>query len=437
MNRKNDSANGTGKLPQELQQAVNNGLLKRFPLTFLPFVNQQLRQWEFLFPNERQSVQRLLFYVAKLTPQQSAVLFKDVLRLEDRMQLRRSQFSDEEQTVQNSSLLARSPFFQEWRRAIQAVFDVADQYAIQSQTPGKPGNRLVLLDIPHALPLEKGRTWQRWQGIGKTVDLDFSDPRSSSHPLEFLVGDAVAENKGSGGILRAVQDRPDASPACTWVLDAGNNLVESILQQSDATAPQCVLLSYARLERFRQNFSREMNTMRKDLADADAVFDRLRGVNVLAWCPPEVVNDPAIREFTRSLYLSGNGAVIFNNSFVEWGAAEAIRRARPLFLTAKFGARAKPKAFTGVAVFDNPDEINPTPSVDDVSGSAVDAEILALYVWLAASRYPEYQSSTVCVCIAESISQAYIIAPVAFDLDIRSATVTLAGLRDSLRKWVA
>ncbi|MFZ1015497.1 MAG: hypothetical protein WAN28_19285, partial [Terracidiphilus sp.] len=75
---KNDSANGTDKLPQELQQAVNDGLLKRFPLTFLPFVNQQLRQWEFLFPNERQSVQRLLFYVAKMSPQESAELFKDI-----------------------------------------------------------------------------------------------------------------------------------------------------------------------------------------------------------------------------------------------------------------------------------------------------------------------------------------------------------------------
>ncbi|HEY6490235.1 MAG: hypothetical protein WCC26_00880 [Terracidiphilus sp.] len=434
---KNDSANGTDKLPQELQQAVNDGLLKRFPLTFLPFVNQQLRQWEFLFPNERQSVQRLLFYVAKMSPQESAELFKDILRLEDRMQLRRTKFSDEEQTVQNSSLLARSPLFQEWRRAVQAVFDEADRYAIRSQALKKPGNRLVLLDIPRALPLDKSRTWRRWQGIGKTVDLDLSDPRSSRRPMEFLLGGIESEVARSEGILRAVQDRPDASPVSAWVLDAGRDLVESILPQSDPTSPRCVLLSYARLDGFRQSFSHEMNTMRKDLADADAVFDRLRTVNVRAWCPPEVVNEPAIREFMRSLYLSGNGAVIFNNSFVEWGASEAIRRARPMFLAARFGARAKPKAFTGVAVFDNPDEINPTPAVDDVSGSAVDAEILALYVWLAASRYPEYQSSTVCVCLAESVSQAYVIAPDTFDLDTRNGPVTLAGLQDSLCRWVA
>lgn len=30
--------------------------------------------------------------------------------------------------------------------------------------------------------------------------------------------------------------------------------------------------------------------MRKDLADADAVFDRLRKVDVIPWCPPEVTS---------------------------------------------------------------------------------------------------------------------------------------------------
>jgi hypothetical protein len=133
-----------------------------------------------------------------------------------------------------------------------------------------------------------------------------------------------------------------------------------------------------------------MNTMRKDLSDADSVFDHLRTVDLAAWCPAEVVTDEAAREFVRNLYLSGNGAVIFGNSFVQWGASEAFRRARPRFLAARFGVRSKPKPFTGVAVFEDPDQVNPLPSVDDLPGSAIDSQILALYVWLAASRYEEY-----------------------------------------------
>jgi hypothetical protein len=180
-----------------------------------------------------------------------------------------------------------------------------------------------------------------------------------------------------------------------------------------------------------------MNTMRKDLADADAVFDRLRKVDVTPWCPPEVAAQPAIREFLRSLFLSGNGAVIFGNSFVEWAASEAFRRARPSFVAAQFGVRSKPKPFTGVAVFDNPDQVNPLPAVDDLPGSAVDAQMLALYVWLAAYRYEEYRRSTVCVCVAESLSQAYVVAPPEFALGQEAGPVPLERLGAALRTWIA
>jgi hypothetical protein len=180
-----------------------------------------------------------------------------------------------------------------------------------------------------------------------------------------------------------------------------------------------------------------MNTMHKDLADADAVFDRLRKVDVTPWCPPEVVADPAIREFLRSLYLTGNGAVIFGNSFAQWASSEAFRRARPSFLAAQFGMRSRPKPFTGVAVFDNPDQVNPLPAVDDPAGSAVDAQMLALYVWLAAYRYEEYQRSTVCICVAESISQAYVVAPTDFTLILGAEPVSLDRLRDALCTWIS
>jgi len=177
--------------------------------------------------------------------------------------------------------------------------------------------------------------------------------------------------------------------------------------------------------------------MRKDLTDADAVFDRLRKVDVSAWCPPELAGDAALREFVRSVYLSGNGAVIFGNSFVEWAASEALRRARPSLLAARFGVRSKPKPFTGVAVFENQDQVNPLPAVDDFEGSALDAEVLALYIWMAANRYPEYQNSTVCVCIAESLQQAYVVAPPGFRVDSDSQPLPVERLGRLLIDWRA
>jgi hypothetical protein len=426
--------------PTQLQSALDNGVLKRLPLTFLPFVNEQLHRWDHLFPKERQSVERLLVYVAALGPGQSSALFRDVTDLEEKMGVSHWQFSTSEQTIQNSSQLARSPYFQDWRRAVQAAFDAADQHAQEPQPAAiTPLNRLVLIDIPQALPLDAASAWRHWQGIGKPVHLDLNSAGRSQTPFDFLLFGMKSDvGVPAPGLLEAASLRAGNSAAETWLVDAASGLPDAHLNQ-DAVVPavaSAVLLSYSRLGTYRENFSHEMNTMHKDLADADAVFDRLREVDVTPWCPPEIKSDPAVREFVRSLYLTGNGAVIFCNSFVEWAASEAFRRARPLFLAARFGVRAKPKPFTGVAVFDNPDQVNPLPAVDDLQGSAIDAQMLALYVWLAATRYEEYRHSTVCVCLAESLSQAYVIAPPEFRALPQNGPVSLDELAQALRTWI-
>ena len=419
---------------------MNQGVLKRLPLTFLPFVNQQLHQWSYLFPNERQSVERLLLYVAHLDTEETSVLFRDVVELEKRMGVRQWQFSTTEQTIQNSSQLARSPYFQEWRRAVQAVFDAADRNARQSNGNAENlAHRLILIDIPKTLPLNAATAWNRWQGMGKPIRLDLSAAEPKASPLQLLLAGTSAPGADTlEGILKVARSRPSATHADTWVIEAGIELIDSLVakETSVSSVSNPVLLSYGRLDLCRQNFSHQMNTMRKDLADADEVFDRLRQVDISPWCPPEVAADPAVLEFVRTLYLSGNGAVIFGNSFVEWAASEAFRRARPSLVVARFGVRSKPKPFTGVAVFDNPDQVNPLPSVDDFEGSAVDAQMLALYVWLAAGRYEEYQRSTVCVCIAESLSQAYLVAPPEFTLEQESEPVSLNQLGHALRNWI-
>src|SRR5208283_1121303 len=425
------------KLPEKLQEALDKGLLKRLPITFQPVTRQQLRDWDVLFPYERQSILRLLLYLASLNEQQLAELFREVVQLEEKMGVRNWQFSTEEQTILNASLLARSSYYQEWRKAVQKVFDAAEQHASVETSGETGGNRLILMTMPQVLPLDRAKVWERWQGMGRPVRLDLAMSRETQSAAESLLH-AGSAGEG-GGLLEVVSRRPNASSADCWVLDAGSKLVDCALQQaaSGTGAPTATLLSNERLATLRQNFSREVNSIRKDLADADALYDRLRKADITAWCPAEVAQVPVVREFLRSLYLSGNGALIFSNSFVEWSAAEAFRRARPSFVMAQFGVRSKPKPFTSVAVFDNPDEVNPLPAVDDLPGSALDAQVLALYVWLAASRYDDYRRNTVCLCIAESLSEAYVIAPPEFALWHEAEPVSLDRLRTTLTQWLA
>jgi hypothetical protein len=429
------------KLPEKVQDALKKGLLKRLPLTFLPFVNQHLREWDYQFPYERQSVLRFLVYVAGLSEEEFSNLFRDVAQLEEKMGVRHWPFSTTEETIQNSSLLARSAYYQEWRRAVQAVFDVVEQRGPRMENAsGKPVRRLILLVLPRPLPLDPAKVWRKWQGIGRPLKLDLASS-SETHSLSqtLLGGTSGAAGGHSEGLLDVAAGRPNAPPADTWVCDAGTSLVDYLLKRepSGAAVASAILLSDGRLASLRENFAHEMNTMRKDLADADAVYDRLRKVNVTPWCPAEVAAEPAIREFLRSLYLSGNGAILFGNSFVEWAASEAFRRARPSFLVAQFGVRNKPKPFTSVVLFENAEKLNPLPAVEDLPGSAVDAQMLALYVWLAAIRYPEYQRSTACVCLAESLSEAYVVAPQEFPLGRETTPVGLIRLATALRDWIA
>lgn len=349
------------------------------------------------------------------------------------MGVRSWEFSTEEQTIQNSSLLARSPWFQEWRLAVQAVFDAADRDALKSSAhTGQPAHQLILIDFPESLPVQAERCWRRWRGMGRVVRLEPAAPKPPGSTFEWLLA-------GDRGLLNAARSLPRASHADIWVIDAGNGLPQPALAQqpSSPTVVSPVQLGYRSLDLFRQSFSHEMNTMRKDLSDADAVFGSLRKVNVTPWCPPDLAADPLIREFVRSLFLSGNGAVIFPNSFVEWAASEALRRARPSFLAARFGVRSKPKPFTAVAVFENPDEVNPLPPVDDLEGSALDAEVLAPYIWLAAARFDEYRDSTVCVCLAEKSNQAWLVSTDNFPLARETQSVPVDRLRDSLHSWMA
>jgi hypothetical protein len=71
-------------IPDSLKLALDNGVIKRLPVTFLPYVKQQLHEWDYLFPNERQSVERLLLYVASLSTDRLSVLFRGVVELEDK-----------------------------------------------------------------------------------------------------------------------------------------------------------------------------------------------------------------------------------------------------------------------------------------------------------------------------------------------------------------
>lgn len=432
--------NGVEQAPDDVLRKFRKQTLKRLPITFQPYFHQQINTWNTLFPYERQYLLGVIGHLEQLNHGQESQLFSGIRRVEAEMKVGQWDFSTRDQTLENASLLARSPYYGEWRREEEKVFEQIDRStgANQEQGGGRPLNRLVLMIFPMCLPFDPQSLWARWPQAGQKLKIDPGSAGDESAFIEALFG---AGREMCGGDSRtfseALSGRSERSSTDVWILDAGTVLSEFLLGQgTGARQPaSATVLSYQRLKPFREAFLAELNTMGHSLSSADDIYSQLRKKDFSSLCPPEIKRDPRLVEFVRSLFMSGNGASVWSNPFVEWGAAEVLARARPSVLIGYFGTRDKPKPFTSVAVFENQDVASPLPSVEDFAGSAIDAELLSYYVWLAATRYPEYQN-TLIFCLAESLKMGYVTGPRDNPFQDEAQPLTLTRIANMLGAWL-
>jgi hypothetical protein len=427
-------------LPATLRKAREDRLIERLPITFQPFLNQEISRWELKFPYEQRYLESLVGFLDSLPPDRLADLFSGVRKIESSMGINEHQFSPHEQTMREASILARSPHYLEWRQEIDRVFQQIDQAAFaQEQARLSRLNRLVLLIFPSVLPVDPQSVAEQWQR-GRLLRLDWAPKDSPQRSIVegILKGLPQADEQSAPGFLEEFAGRPGRSFADVWVLEPGIRLrtLLSGLQSVPPEPPRATLLSFDQLKAFREGVLDHIKSMARDISDADAIYAKLRSMDVSEWCPPEVGNIPAVREFIRSLFLTGNGSPLFSNAFVEWGAVEAMAHARPTVVLAEFGLRNKPKPFTSVAVFENQEKATPQPPVPDPEGSALDAVMLAYYTWLGAARYVEYQR-TACLCLFEGVPYALAAGPTEFPLWKEKEPVPPERIAAVLRSWLA
>lgn len=408
-------------------------LVARLPITFRPFINERLTNMAGLFAFERKSTETFLLYLEKLSPDEFELLFKPVRDLERKMGVERWTFSSQGETLENTSLLAHSPYYEEWRRAVQGVFDEVSKHTHLSgdEVGDKGKHRLILIVLPRSLPVRLETIWKEWPGQGQQLTLTPIDSPTASCSEILLGGDTAS-------LLSSAANTAGHTAEDMWILDAGSTLSKAlpINGTSEEGIQSSTYLSYSELVVFRETFRDRMNWIQKNLADADKVIGALRQMDVTPWCPEALKSQIATREFVRDLFLSGNGSVVFGNAFVQWAANEAFRRARPRILVACFGMRNKPKPFTSLAILENQEHTSPTPDTPDPDGSAVDAQILASYIWLAASRYEEYRDA-LCLCIADALPAIYAIAPAEHNLFSESKPMTVEKVRQIIKEWIS
>jgi hypothetical protein len=376
----------------EPKPAIARELLARLPRTFLPVLNDQLDRWDFLFPAERRPIRATLEYLAGLPAAEFDELLAPIRRLEDQMDLS-GWPSAGHLTIEATSVLARSPHYPAWRQEVARLFERIN--AAIGESASTRSNKLVACALPAGLPLDSEPLWPRLARHGRWVQLD--------RPFGEAAGDFIA--------ALAARQAPAASEPIehTWVFESGARYVKW------SESAHLTVLSFQALAAARNEFRRRMNEIDKDLRSADETFDSLRTLKIEFLLSSALERDPRLREFIRNLFLSGNGAVLFNNSFVQWGAHEALRRVQPQALACFFGIRDKLKPFSSLVLFEDQNRANPVPDEPDPAGSLADIQVLCDYVYLSAQAQDAYRDRTLFVFAAEESDLALLIAPSGWD----------------------
>lgn len=367
-------------------------LIRRLPATFGPSLNDQFRQWKLLFPAEQRQLRTQVDWLSHLTRDQFDQLFAPLLDIEKRMALPRFDSSTAGLSVRDVGILARSPLYPRWRAEVAKVFgQIDDATAPAAGLQRVP--RLLVCVLPPGIPPagvapNAQPLWPDMSKDGSWLVLD----RPLGETLPAFA--ATVAKRVCPAALEEVER--------TWVLESDARL---------SGVAGATVLSWDALGPLRREFLRRLNAVQRDLRSVDQISEDLKRADINRLLAPAMAANPRVREFVRTVFLSGNGSLLFGNSFVEWGASEALRRVQPQVLIASFGVRKKLKPFSSVVLFEDQSRSNPVPDEDDPAGSLVDAAMLSQYVYLGAQRVACYPGNTVTIMAACDSKRVLVLSP--------------------------
>jgi hypothetical protein len=337
--------------------------LRTLPLSFLPLLLRELIAYDYKFPMERRDLDRQFKYLASLSPdqfQQSVAAFS---------KLRLSAELEKTDWVNNPAIFTEQLTAHLWAtHQIDAFRAAAVDYV----------NKATAVFPDEPIPTHRLGIAVIGQGVKATEYRLFRKLRP--HGTYFT---AVHAEKGVNTLLSAVAKRADqhSIPYGHWYIDGG----------ASAGSPAGVsLVSYAALSPARAALQARMQKTYEA-----SVFDPEAFRTMLAQTKPAEIGldttegrtDTALNRYQLSLLTEGSGTQVFATTFVQWAVREALRRAQPLTLLARFAPRQREQQMNELLA-----ETTRKPELDP-QGSLVDADMGAYYHWLNQQRLPEAEKS--------------------------------------------
>ena len=375
-------------------------MLERLPATLHAFILAELQKWTVLFAPEQRYQHALLDHLSKLRGREWEQATAAIARIEGDAGVTRlternpPRFQDAAQ-----SLLRARGLFVAWRSAVDEFFQSVDPALESRLYPQDAPRRLIVQLYGSGITVERSKLWRRFAGAGTRVPLNLDGVGGSEQFLEGLFGAPERERVESSVLASA------ATPFDSWVIES-NEALHTLCGPAIGDRGSVTGLSYERLRGYRDELTRALNRkVQSGVENPQAFAAYARSLRISP--PAGAVFDTGgiVSTFVRDVLLTGNGTLLMNNTFVEWAAVQALRRAQPRMLVARFGVRDRLKPFSSMVMFAQPRAADHIAPVPDPVGSFIDVEQLSYYVWLNAEKNPAYRRKTLYLFLADGIDE--------------------------------
>ncbi len=383
-------------------------VLGRLPATVRAFVLVELQKWPALFAPEQRYQRALLGHLSRLPGPELQQAVAGIVRVESEAGVSKlgggdpGRFQDDAQ-----ALLRTRRLLPAWRKEVDGFFQQIDPALNAELYPADAPRRLVVQIYGRGIAVQADKLWSRFKGTGVRIPLTLEGAAGSDGFLRALFGrrDTGAT---APALLAAARESAGLGPLDTWIIESHEALHELCDGGAAvrAAAEPLTGLSYDRLRQYRDDLTKALySKIQSGVESPQAFAAYARGLKIAPGPGALLHSADVLRAFVREVLLTGNGTLFVNNTFVEWAAVQALRRAQPRILVTRFGVRDKLKPFSSLLLFSQPRASDQIPLLEDPVGSFIDAEQLSYYVWLNAEKSPAYRTRTLYLFLAEGIDE--------------------------------
>lgn len=350
--------------PQARRLVIDQlALLNQLPASFVPLLLREIIAYDWKFPAEQKDVKQQLAYLESLSTEQrqAAMAGFAALRLSPELE----SFDAVNEPVQFSERLTTHLWATHQIDAFRAAALDYGRRIDSSRTPELP-------PIPRLGIVIVG------QGTAVSKYPLFSKLRK--HGVYF---NGIKPENGVRILLDAVAARAAAHP-----VPFGHWYIDGAVAEPVPSA-QVTQTSYHSLEPQRAALLKKMEKVIQSGRGGPEVLSSL-----MAQLRPEEIglsgaaDEAVLNRFQVSVLTEGSGTQVYSTTFVQWTAREALRRAQPLTLLARYAPRRRERPLNELIAF--PEQ---APALDP-EGSLVDADMGAYLTWINQQRLSGAEQSS-------------------------------------------